>query len=69
MLERARRVGVQPRVSGIGAFCRLAQARSGAGQECEMRDHLARVIRGRVGGDRPEALGSTARTTKKRMTT
>jgi GntR family transcriptional regulator, hexuronate regulon transcriptional repressor len=66
MLERARRVGVQPRVSEHRRILVALRKRDPRAARNAMRSHLARVIEDVLEATGPEALGSTARTTKKR---
>jgi GntR family transcriptional repressor for pyruvate dehydrogenase complex len=66
MLERARRVGVQPRVSEHRRILVALRKRDPRAARNAMRGHLARVIEDVLEATGPEALGSTARTTKKR---
>jgi GntR family transcriptional regulator, hexuronate regulon transcriptional repressor len=66
MLERARRVGVQPRVSEHRRILVALRKHDPRAARNAMRDHLARVIEDVLAATGPEALGSTARTTKKR---
>ncbi len=65
MLERARRVGVQPRVSEHRRILVALRKRDPRAARNAMRGHLARVIEDVLEATGPEALGSTARTTKK----
>lgn len=66
MLERARRVGVQPRVSEHRRILVALRRHDPRAARNAMRDHLARVIEDVLAATGPDALGSTARTTKKR---
>jgi len=66
MLERARRVGVQPRVSEHRRILVALRKHDPKAARNAMRDHLARVIEDVLAATGPDALGSTARTTKKR---
>src|SRR5882762_440979 len=66
MLERARRVGVQPRVSEHRRILVALRKHDPRAARNAMRDHLARVIEDVLAATGPDALGSTARTTKKR---
>lgn len=66
MLERARRVGVQPRVSEHRRILTALRKRDSRAARNAMRDHLARVIEDVLAATGPDALGSTARSTKKR---
>ncbi|HEY6354229.1 MAG TPA: FCD domain-containing protein, partial [Burkholderiaceae bacterium] len=66
MLERARRVGVQPRVSEHRRILVALRKHDPRAARNAMRDHLARVIEDVLAATGPEALGSTGRTTKKR---
>ena len=66
MLERARRVGVQPRVSEHRRILVALRKHDPRAARNAMRDHLARVIEDVLAATGPDALGSAARTTKKR---
>ena len=66
MLERARRVGVQPRVSEHRRILVALRRHDPRAARNAMRDHLARVIEDVLAATGPDALGSTARTAKKR---
>jgi GntR family transcriptional repressor for pyruvate dehydrogenase complex len=66
MLERARRVGVQPRVSEHRRILMALRRRDPRAARNAMRDHLARVIEDVLAATGPEALGSAAKSTKKR---
>jgi GntR family transcriptional regulator, hexuronate regulon transcriptional repressor len=67
MLERARRVGVQPRVSEHRRILVALRKRDPRAARNAMRDHLARVIEDLLTATEPDALdGNSARSTKKR---
>jgi GntR family transcriptional repressor for pyruvate dehydrogenase complex len=66
MLERARRVGVQPRVSEHRRILMALRRRDPRAARNAMRDHLARVIEDVLAATGPEVLGSAAKVTKKR---
>jgi GntR family hexuronate regulon transcriptional repressor len=66
MLERARRVGVQPRVSEHRRILVALRKRDSRAARNAMRDHLARVIEDILTATEPDAPGDTARSTKKR---
>ncbi len=65
MLERARRVGVQPRVSEHRRILVALRKRDPRAARNAMRDHLARVIEDLLAATEPDALDG-ARSTKKR---
>ena len=66
MLERARRVGVQPRVSEHRRILVALGRHDSRAARNAMRDHLARVIEDVLAATEPDALGSAVRTTKQR---
>jgi len=67
MLERARRVGVQPRVSEHRRILDALRKHDPKAARNAMRDHLARVIEDLLEATEPDALdGLPAKTTKKR---
>jgi len=67
MLERARRVGVQPRVSEHQRILVALRKHDPRAARHAMRDHLARVIEDLLAATEPDALGATpAKTAKKR---
>jgi GntR family transcriptional repressor for pyruvate dehydrogenase complex len=66
MLERARRVGVQPRVSEHRRILMALRKHDSRAARNAMRDHLARVIEDVLAATGPDALGSTARSAKQR---
>ncbi|MDP9011086.1 MAG: FadR family transcriptional regulator [Pseudomonadota bacterium] len=66
MLERARRVGVQPRVSEHRRILVALRKRDSRAARNAMRDHLARVIEDILTATEPDALGNSANSTKKR---
>jgi GntR family transcriptional regulator, hexuronate regulon transcriptional repressor len=67
MLERARRVGVQPRVSEHRRILVALRKHDPRAARNAMRDHLARVIEDLLAATEPDALdGNTARSTKRR---
>jgi GntR family hexuronate regulon transcriptional repressor len=67
MLERARRVGVQPRVSEHRRILVALRKRDSRAARNAMRDHLARVIEDLLRATEPDAFdGGTAGSTKKR---
>ncbi len=66
MLERARRVGVQPRVSEHRRILVALRKRDSRAARNAMRDHLARVIEDILTATEPDAPGDTASSTKKR---
>ncbi|MDB6082778.1 MAG: GntR domain protein [Gammaproteobacteria bacterium] len=67
MLERARRVGVQPRVSEHRRILVALRKHDPRAARNAMRDHLARVIEDLLTATEPDALdGSSARSSKKR---
>lgn len=66
MLEQARRVGVQPRVSEHRRILVALSRHDSRAARNAMRDHLARVIEDVLAATEPDALGSAVRTTKKR---
>jgi GntR family hexuronate regulon transcriptional repressor len=65
MLERARRVGVQPRVSEHRRILVALRKRDPRAARNAMRDHLARVIEDLLAATEPDALDGE-RSTKKR---
>jgi GntR family hexuronate regulon transcriptional repressor len=65
MLERARRVGVQPRVSEHRRILVALRKRDPRAARNAMRDHLARVIEDLLAATEPDALDG-ARSIKKR---
>jgi GntR family transcriptional regulator, hexuronate regulon transcriptional repressor len=65
MLERARRVGVQPRVSEHRRILVALRKRDPRAARNAMRDHLARVIEDLLAATEPDALNGE-RSTKKR---
>jgi GntR family transcriptional repressor for pyruvate dehydrogenase complex len=65
MLERARRVGVQPRVSEHRRILVALRKRDPRAARNAMRDHLARVIEDLLAATEPDALDG-ARSAKKR---
>jgi GntR family transcriptional regulator, hexuronate regulon transcriptional repressor len=67
MLERARRVGVQPRVSEHRRILDALRKHDPKAARNAMRDHLARVIEDLLAATEPDALdGAAAKSTKKR---
>ena len=67
MLERARRVGVQPRVSEHRRILDALRKHDPKAARAAMRDHLARVIEDLLEATEPDALdGSTVKGTKRR---
>jgi GntR family transcriptional regulator, hexuronate regulon transcriptional repressor len=67
MLERARRVGVQPRVSEHRRILVALRKRDPRAARNAMRDHLARVIEDLLAATEPDALhGTSPNATKKR---
>ncbi len=67
MLERARRVGVQPRVSEHRRILVALRKHDPRAARNAMRDHLARVIEDLLAATEPDALhGTSAISTKKR---
>jgi GntR family transcriptional repressor for pyruvate dehydrogenase complex len=67
MLERARRVGVQPRVSEHRRILVALRKHDPRAARNAMRDHLARVIEDLLAATEPDALnGTSAGSTKKR---
>jgi GntR family hexuronate regulon transcriptional repressor len=67
MLERARRVGVQPRVSEHRRILVALRKRDPRAARNAMRDHLARVIEDLLAATEPDALhGTSPKATKKR---
>jgi GntR family hexuronate regulon transcriptional repressor len=67
MLERARRVGVQPRVSEHRRILVALGRHDPRAARNAMRDHLARVIEDLLAATEPDAVkGTSARSTKKR---
>jgi GntR family transcriptional repressor for pyruvate dehydrogenase complex len=67
MLERARRVGVQPRVSEHRRILVALRKHDPKAARNAMRDHLARVIEDLLAATEPDALnGTSPRSVKKR---
>ena len=67
MLERARRVGVQPRVSEHRRIVDALRKHDPKAARNAMRDHLARVIEDLLEAPEPDALeGTRAKTAKRR---
>ncbi|MDP8986315.1 MAG: FadR family transcriptional regulator [Pseudomonadota bacterium] len=66
MLERARRVGVQPRVSEHRRILVALRKHDSRAARNAMRDHLARVIEDILTATEPDARGDSAHSTKKR---
>jgi GntR family transcriptional repressor for pyruvate dehydrogenase complex len=67
MLERARRVGVQPRVSEHRRIVDALRKHDPKAARNAMRDHLARVIEDLLEATEPDALeGTRAKTAKRR---
>ena len=67
MLERARRVGMQPRVSEHRRILVALSKRDPKAARNAMRDHLARVIEDVLAATEPDALaGTSAKSVKKR---
>jgi len=67
MLERARRVGVQPRVSEHRRILDALRKHDPKAARSAMRDHLARVIEDLLAATEPDALdGAAAKSTKRR---
>jgi GntR family transcriptional regulator, hexuronate regulon transcriptional repressor len=67
MLERARRVGVQPRVSEHRRILDALRKHDPKAARNAMRDHLARVIKDLLAATEPDALdGAAAKSAKKR---
>jgi len=66
MLERARRVGVQPRISEHRRILVALGKHDPKAARNAMRDHLARVIEDLLAATEPDASGGTADAAKKR---
>jgi GntR family transcriptional repressor for pyruvate dehydrogenase complex len=67
MLERARRVGIQPRVSEHRRILVALRKHDSKAARNAMRDHLARVIEDLLAATEPDALdGTSANSVKKR---
>jgi GntR family transcriptional repressor for pyruvate dehydrogenase complex len=66
MLERARRVGVQPRVSEHRRILVALRKHDPKAARNAMRDHLARVIEDLLAATEPDAPDGSSRSTKKR---
>jgi GntR family transcriptional repressor for pyruvate dehydrogenase complex len=67
MLERARRVGVQPRVSEHRRILAALRKHDSKSARDAMRDHLARVIDSLLAATEPDALdGTRSKSAKKR---
>jgi len=67
MLERARRVGVQPRVSEHRRILDALRKHDPKAARNAMRDHLARVIEDLLAATEPDALdGASVKSTRKR---
>ena len=67
MLERARRVGVQPRVSEHRRILDALRKHDPKAARSAMRDHLARVIEDLLAATEPDALdGAAAKSGKRR---
>jgi GntR family transcriptional repressor for pyruvate dehydrogenase complex len=68
MLERARRVGVHPRVSEHRRILDALRKHDPKAARSAMRDHLARVIEDLLAATEPDALdGAAPRSTKRRL--
>ena len=67
MLDRARRVGLQPRVSEHQRILVALRKRDSRAARTAMRDHLARVIEDLLAATEPDALdGAPVKSAKKR---
>jgi len=66
MLERARRGGVQPRVSEHRRILEALRKHDPKAARSAMRDHLARVIEDLLAATEPDTRGAAAKATKRR---
>jgi GntR family transcriptional repressor for pyruvate dehydrogenase complex len=66
MLERARRGGVQPRVSEHRRILEALRKHDSKAARSAMRDHLARVIEDLLAATEPDTRGAAAKATKRR---
>jgi GntR family hexuronate regulon transcriptional repressor len=67
MLDRARRVGVQPRIGEHRKILTALRRRDPKGARKAMRDHLARVIEGLLAATETDAIeGARTKAVKKR---